>query len=167
MLEYGGIQITWLGHDGFKFKKDGVIYIDPFKLGTKPEAAELVCVTHEHFDHLSVDDLKKLVTPKTTVVTIAACQDAVKALRPKALRLVRPGDRLDVDHRPAALDRPCPDRFRAASRPERPPPTRSRSLLSTSSTARSSTTSACSPRKRQWGALAAHAGWRSRICCPT
>ena len=97
MLEYGGVQITWLGHDGFKFKKDGVTYVDPFKLGTKPEAADLVCVTHEHFDHLSVEDLKKVVTQKTTLVTIAACQEAVKALPLKALRLVRPGDRLEVD----------------------------------------------------------------------
>ena len=70
MLTYQGIQITWLGHDGFKFKKDKVIYVDPFKLGTKAEAADLVCVTHEHFDHLSMDDLKKVVTPATTVITI-------------------------------------------------------------------------------------------------
>ena len=35
-------------------------------------------MTHEHFDHLSVDDLKKVVTQKTTVVTIAACEKAVK-----------------------------------------------------------------------------------------
>ena len=96
MLEYGGIRITWLGHDGFKFKKDGVTYVDPFKLGSKPEPADLVCVTHEHFDHLSVEDLKKVVTQKTTLVISRPCQEAVKALRPKAVRVVRPGDHLEV-----------------------------------------------------------------------
>ncbi|HWU38901.1 MAG TPA: MBL fold metallo-hydrolase [Candidatus Acidoferrum sp.] len=97
MLTYQGIQITWLGHDGFKFKKDKVIYVDPFKLGTKAEAADLVCVTHEHFDHLSVDDLKKVVTPATTIITIAACEKAAKDLKPKAVRVVLAGDRLTVD----------------------------------------------------------------------
>jgi L-ascorbate metabolism protein UlaG (beta-lactamase superfamily) len=97
MLQHEGIQITWLGHDGFKLKKGKVVYVDPFKLGAKPEPADLVFVTHEHFDHLSVDDLKKVVTPATTVVTIAACEAAVKPLKPKAVRLVAPGDRLTVD----------------------------------------------------------------------
>ncbi len=97
MLQYEGIQITWLAHDGFKLKKDKVIYVDPFKLGAKAEPADLVCVTHEHFDHLSVDDLKKVVTPATTVVTIAACEKAAKGLNPKAVRVVSAGDRLIVD----------------------------------------------------------------------
>ncbi len=97
MLQYEGIQITWLGHDGFKLKKDKVIYVDPFKLGAKAEAADLVCVTHEHFDHLSVDDLKKVVRPATTVVTIAACEKAAKDLKPKAVRVVSAGARLTVD----------------------------------------------------------------------
>lgn len=97
MFTYEGIQITWLGHDGFKLKKDTVIYVDPYKLGAKPEAAGLVFVTHEHFDHLSVDDLRKVVTPATTVITIAACEQAVKALKPKAVRAVAAGDELTVD----------------------------------------------------------------------
>lgn len=97
MLQYEGVQITWLGHDGFKLKKDKVVYVDPYKLGAKPEPADMVFVTHEHFDHLSVDDLRKVVTPRTTVVTINACEKAVKELKPKAVRLVKAGDRLEVD----------------------------------------------------------------------
>ena len=50
MLEYEGIQITWLGHDGFKLKKGRVVYVDPHQLGPKAEPADLVFVTHEHFD---------------------------------------------------------------------------------------------------------------------
>lgn len=97
MLEYEGVQISWLGHDGFKLKRAKVVYIDPYQLTSKAEPADLVCVTHEHFDHLSVEDLKKVVTAQTTVVTIAACEAAAKSLRPKAVRVVKPGDRLEVD----------------------------------------------------------------------
>lgn len=97
MLTYQGVEITWLGHDGFRIKKDRVVYVDPFKLAGKPEAADLVCVTHEHFDHLSLDDLKKVVTAKTTVVTIPACEKAVKELKPKAVRILSAGQTLEVD----------------------------------------------------------------------
>ncbi len=97
MITYEGVQITWLGHDGFKLKKGKVIYIDPYQLKSAAEPGDVVCVTHEHFDHLSPEDLKKVVTPKSTVATTTACADAVKALRPKALNIVKAGDRLEVD----------------------------------------------------------------------
>ena len=97
MLEYEGLQITWLGHDGFKLKKGTVVYIDPYQLKSPTEPADVACVTHEHFDHLSVEDLKKVVTPHTTIVTIAACEEAAKGLRPNAVRLVKPGDRVQVE----------------------------------------------------------------------
>ena len=97
MLQYEGVQIVWLGHDGFKVKGDKVVYFDPYKLTGESEPADLVCVSHEHSDHLSVDDLKRVVVPRTTVVTISACEKAVQGLGPKAVRVVKPGDRLEVD----------------------------------------------------------------------
>jgi L-ascorbate metabolism protein UlaG (beta-lactamase superfamily) len=97
MFTYEGIQITWLGHDGFRLKKDKVVYIDPFQLGGTPERGDLVLVTHEHFDHLSPDDLKKVVSPATTIATIPAAEATAAALKPKTLRIVRPGDRLQLE----------------------------------------------------------------------
>jgi len=96
MFTYEGIQITWLGHDGFKLKKDKVVYVDPYRLRSEAEAADLVFVTHEHSDHLSLDDLEKVVTDQTTVVTTGACEKAARGLKPKAVRVVAPGDRLEV-----------------------------------------------------------------------
>jgi len=97
MLEHAGVQITWLGHDGFRLKKDKVVYLDPFQLTAAAEPADVVCVTHEHFDHLSVDDLARIVRPHTTMVTIPACRAAAVGLHPKAVRIVTPGERLEVD----------------------------------------------------------------------
>jgi L-ascorbate metabolism protein UlaG (beta-lactamase superfamily) len=96
MLEYGGVQITWLGHDGFKLKQEQVVYLDPYQLKAAHEPADVVCVTHEHFDHFSLDDLKKVVAPATTLVTIAACAAEAKGLRLKEIRVVKPGDRVRV-----------------------------------------------------------------------
>ena len=121
MFTYEGVQIAWLGHDGFKLKQDVVVYLDPYQLQSPQEPADVVCVSHEHFDHLSVDDLKKCVTAKTTVVTIAACEKAVMALGPKAVRVVVPGDRVkaagvSVEAVPAYNT----NKFRAANAPFHP-----------------------------------------------
>ncbi len=97
MVTYEGVQITWLGHDGFKLKTGKAVYIDPFQLKAAAEPGDIVCVTHEHFDHLSVDDLKKVVAPQTLVVTTAACEGSVKPLHPKAIRIVKPGDKVVAD----------------------------------------------------------------------
>ena len=59
MFEYNDIGITWTGHAGFKIiYKNKKMYIDPYKLSKKYDGisdADIVLVTHNHFDHLSID----------------------------------------------------------------------------------------------------------------
>ena len=80
-----GLMITWLGHASFKIvSKDGhVIYIDPFQL-ENIQQADLVIVTHGHYDHLSIPDMKRIVTSKTTVVCPSDCISKINGnLEPK------------------------------------------------------------------------------------
>ena len=35
----------------------GTIYIDPFKIKGEAHDAEYILITHQHYDHLSVDDI--------------------------------------------------------------------------------------------------------------
>lgn len=121
MLTYEGIRITWLGHDGFKLAGTKVVYVDPFKLEREAEGGDLVCVSHEHFDHLSLDDLRRVVTGQTTVVTIAACEQAVRGLGPRRVAVVAPGDRVEAEgvvvQAVAAYNT---DKFRAPGQPFHP-----------------------------------------------
>jgi L-ascorbate metabolism protein UlaG (beta-lactamase superfamily) len=59
---FNNLKITWLNHASFKIKNQGmVIYLDPFKISFG-EKADLILVTHDHFDHYderSIEILKK------------------------------------------------------------------------------------------------------------
>lgn len=61
--------IEWLGHDSFRLS-DGstVVYIDPWKLKDAQPKADLILVTHDHFDHFSQEDIVKLSKMDTVVV---------------------------------------------------------------------------------------------------
>jgi len=93
-MNYEGIVITKLAHDGFKIKADKAVYIDPFKLESESEKADLVLITHEHYDHCSIDDVKKVSNQNTIIITVADCQSKLSFLDVKNITLVEPGNKV-------------------------------------------------------------------------
>lgn len=67
-LKLDNVEITWLGHAGFKIKNPSfVIYIDPFKV-EKGDRADLILVTHAHFDHKDQKSIEALSDTDTKVL---------------------------------------------------------------------------------------------------
>lgn len=61
------IKITWLGHASVKVEGESkIIYIDPWKI--KGPKADIILITHSHFDHYSDDDIKNIASADTIVV---------------------------------------------------------------------------------------------------
>ncbi|MDP6395486.1 MAG: MBL fold metallo-hydrolase [Desulfobacterales bacterium] len=91
-IEETAKKIVWLGHDCFRIDGDKIVYFDPYQIspGTK---ADLILVTHEHFDHCSPGDIAKIQKPETVIVTE---KDAAKKLEGN-VKVVRPGQTIDVD----------------------------------------------------------------------
>jgi len=85
-------DIHWLGHDTFKIIAEKVIYTDPFKI-KKKDTADIILITHEHFDHCSPDDIKIIQGPDTVIVATADC---AKKLTGK-IKIVKPGDKITVE----------------------------------------------------------------------
>jgi len=61
-------DIHWLGHDSFRLDGSSTVYIDPWKLSADAPPADLILVTHDHFDHFSADDIARVSTPRTTLI---------------------------------------------------------------------------------------------------
>ena len=67
-MEYKGVSIEWLGHDSFRIMGNKkTVYTDPFRI-SGGEKADLVLVTHDHYDHCSPEDIGKIASEKTTIV---------------------------------------------------------------------------------------------------
>jgi L-ascorbate metabolism protein UlaG (beta-lactamase superfamily) len=85
-------NIVWLGHDSFRIDASTYIYIDPYQLdGGKP--ADLILVTHEHFDHCSPEDVARIQQPGTVIVTE---KDSAEKLSGD-VRVMTPGESLVLD----------------------------------------------------------------------
>ena len=97
LFEYLGLRITWLGHDGFVIENGKTLVVDPFKLQSSPCKADILLLTHEHFDHLSIEDIKKVASDKTIVVAAKSCKDGLSKLKFKEVKLLSPGDIITVD----------------------------------------------------------------------
>ncbi len=62
-------SVKWLGHDGFLIEFKGLnVYIDPFKLTDYTKKADIIFVTHSHYDHLSKEDIENLAKEETVIV---------------------------------------------------------------------------------------------------
>ena len=80
-------DIHWLGHDTFKIIGEKTVYTDPFKI-KKKDVADLILISHAHYDHCSPEDVAKLQGPNTVIVTPAECAEKLSG----KVTIVKPGD---------------------------------------------------------------------------
>lgn len=61
-------NIEVLCHSSIKFNKEKVIYIDPFKIDKNYNDADIIFITHDHYDHYSEEDIDKVKKEDTVIV---------------------------------------------------------------------------------------------------
>jgi L-ascorbate metabolism protein UlaG (beta-lactamase superfamily) len=70
------------------------IIIDPFKAQGNYKA-DLLLISHEHYDHLSEDDIKRFSAPSTTIVAPKVCEDGLRKF-PNEKKFVAPGTKTEL-----------------------------------------------------------------------
>ena len=61
-------------HSSIRIADEKVIYIDPFKIENAVNDADIILVTHSHFDHFSPDDIRRIMKSDTVLV----CPETMK-----------------------------------------------------------------------------------------
>jgi len=90
------LDIERKGHDTFRIAGSKVIYTDPFQLKSR-DKADVILLSHEHFDHCSREDLEKVCTPETHIVASPLCKDALNGLNAKKITLLEAGKSVNAD----------------------------------------------------------------------
>ncbi|UCD21021.1 MAG: MBL fold metallo-hydrolase [archaeon] len=97
-MKLGDVELEWLGHASFRIKTKGkTIYIDPYQL-TNPGKANVILLTHSHYDHCSLTDLEKITRDGTTIICTPDSQSTATRIDLKIdLRVIESGQEIQLD----------------------------------------------------------------------
>lgn len=85
--------ITWFRGSSVRIQRAGLkIHVDPIKVSDDSEA-DVVLLTHPHYDNFSEDDIARVRTPETLIIAPAT----MKKQMGDADHFMRPGDMLQLD----------------------------------------------------------------------
>ncbi len=88
--------LKWIEHAGFLITLNGKnIYIDPFRFrGSSMPKADIIFITHTHFDHFNEEELKKVATAKTRFV---APKETASKMQGRNVLVVEPNKDYEIE----------------------------------------------------------------------
>jgi L-ascorbate metabolism protein UlaG (beta-lactamase superfamily) len=96
-MKSGDIEINWLGHSGFLIENSKIIYIDPYKIKEGMKKADIILLSHSHYDHCSLEDMNKIIKEGTIILAPADCQSKIARSKVKVnIKIVEPGQEIDM-----------------------------------------------------------------------
>lgn len=81
-------------HSSIKIAKGKTIYIDPFKIEKESHDADIILITHDHYDHYSPEDIEKVATNETIIVAPITAKALSKI---RHVILVEPNNTYEVE----------------------------------------------------------------------
>ncbi len=95
-MRIDNVELSYLGHDGFSLKNGKHIIIDPLNVSKNVKKADVILITHDHFDHCSIKDIQALSQQGTIVICPPHVQSAVAKVEGIHLQLIEVGDTIEM-----------------------------------------------------------------------
>lgn len=80
-------------HSSIRCGGDTVLWFDPFRVADASHDGDVIFITHEHYDHFSAEDIRRVMKPDAVIVLPESCREAALSagFDPDRLLMVRPG----------------------------------------------------------------------------
>lgn len=85
-------------HSSLKIKKQLVIYVDPFRITDSLKDADIILITHGHYDHFSLEDINKVKNDNTIIWVTEDKYEEIKNLNFKNENIIKvmPNERYEI-----------------------------------------------------------------------
>ncbi len=85
-------------HSSIRIAGSKILYFDPFQILEDAHDADIIFITHSHYDHLDPESISRIAREDTIFVAPARIeQEMQKVIKDAPLILLTPGDSRDID----------------------------------------------------------------------
>lgn len=83
-----------------RLELDKIIYFDPYKIEDESHDADIIFITHNHYDHMDIDSINKVKNSDTIIVAPKTMEDVIKVIDFKKYIYLEPNEEFrfnDID----------------------------------------------------------------------
>ena len=73
------------------------LFFDPFKTENVEKKAKYIFLTHTHYDHLSIEDIDRVITPETIIFATYDAKEQLEKYSNKII-YVKPNEKFEIDN---------------------------------------------------------------------
>lgn len=73
------------------------LFFDPYNIEDTEKKAKFIFLTHTHYDHLSIDDIDKVITNETVIIATYDAKELLEKYNNKII-FVKPNEKFEIDN---------------------------------------------------------------------
>lgn len=80
-----------------KLAFDKTIYFDPYKIEENKHDADIIFITHNHYDHMDSESIEKIKKSNTIIVAPKSMEEVIKKIEFKEHIFLNPNEEINID----------------------------------------------------------------------
>ena len=81
-----------------RIELDKVLYFDPFKIDKNYNDADIIFITHNHYDHFDLDSINKVKNDNTIIVAPKSMEEEIKNIEFKDYIFMSPSEEVNIEN---------------------------------------------------------------------
>jgi L-ascorbate metabolism protein UlaG (beta-lactamase superfamily) len=79
-----------------KIKEEKTIYFDPYKIENEYHDADIIFITHNHYDHMDNESIEKIKNANTIIIAPKSMEEIIKKIEFKNYIYLEPFDEINI-----------------------------------------------------------------------